>query len=109
MNLISREELKAKLDRGDDFKLIMVMGEWAYKKAHIPGSLNISDMERAKELLSPEDEIVVYCAGGTCPASPAAYHYLVSNGYTNVARYAGGINDWQQAGYPVVGEMEEEF
>jgi len=27
MNLISREELKEKLDRRDDFKLVMVLGE----------------------------------------------------------------------------------
>ena len=27
-DLISREELKEKLDRGGDFKLVMVLGEW---------------------------------------------------------------------------------
>ena len=37
---IEREELKAKLDRGDDFKLIMAMHEWGFRAAHIPGSLH---------------------------------------------------------------------
>jgi rhodanese-related sulfurtransferase len=106
MNLISREELKAKLDRGDDFKLVMAMGEWAFKMAHIPGSINISNMDQAERLLALDDEIVIYCAGGSCPASPAAYHYLVSHGFTNVRRYAGGITDWQEAGYPVEGDEE---
>ena len=105
MNLISREELKEKIDRGEDFKLVMAMGEWAFRMAHIPGSQNISSMEQAEELLSPDDEIVVYCAGGPCPASPAAYHYLVGHGYTNVRRYAGGLTDWQAAGYPVEGDI----
>ena len=41
MNTISREELKAKIDRGDDFKLVMVLGAWEYEAKHIPGSINI--------------------------------------------------------------------
>jgi hypothetical protein len=38
-DLISCEELKEKLGRGDDFKLVMVSGEWEYRAKHIPGSL----------------------------------------------------------------------
>lgn len=34
MNLISREELKEKLDRGDKFKLVNALGEWAFNEAH---------------------------------------------------------------------------
>jgi hypothetical protein len=34
MELISRDELKEKLDRGDDFKLVMVLEEWAYRAKH---------------------------------------------------------------------------
>ena len=104
MNLITREELKTKLDRGDDFKLVMTMGEWAFKMAHIPGSLNISSTEQAEGLISPDDEIVVYCSNVLCAASPAAYRILIANGFKNVRRYAGGISDWQEAGYPWEGE-----
>ena len=39
MQTISSAELKEKLDRGDDFKLVMTMNEQAFHKAHIPGSL----------------------------------------------------------------------
>jgi rhodanese-related sulfurtransferase len=101
MNLISREELKAKLDRGDDFKLVMAMGEWAFNMAHIPGSINISSMKQSQGLISPDDEIVVYCSNEACTASQAAYHYLVHNGFIDVRRYAGGLDDWQTAGYPL--------
>ena len=99
MILITREELKVKIDRGDDFKLVMTMGEWAFNMAHIPGSINISSMEQGQGLISPDDEIVVYCSNELCMASPAAYHFLTSNGFKNVRRYAGGIADWQEAGY----------
>lgn len=107
MELIDREELKAKLDRGDDFKLVMSLGEWAYQLSHIPGSLNISSFEQARELLSPDDEIVVYCSDENCIASQAAYRFLTENGFSNVRRYAGGLSDWQRAGYPLDGVAHE--
>ena len=47
MDLISREELKEKLDREDDFKLVMVLGEWQFRAKHIPGSLNVATPEAA--------------------------------------------------------------
>jgi len=31
MNLINREELKEKLDRGGKFKLVNTLGEWAFE------------------------------------------------------------------------------
>ncbi len=105
MKLISREELKEKIDRGDDFKLVMALSEWAFRAQHIPGSLNIDKPEKAAGALDPDDEIVVYCANEMCTASQMAYHYLVSRGYKNVRRYAGGIQDWEAAGYPLEGEM----
>ena len=57
---IDRDELKAKLDRGDDFKLVMVLGEWGFHAKHIPGSLNLSSFDQVRGLTDPEDEIVVY-------------------------------------------------
>ena len=105
MRLISREELKEKLDRGDDFKLVMVLGEWAFLAKHIPGSINISSPHQCRDMLSPEDEIVVYCSGVACVSSMMAYRTLVDDGFNNVHRYAGGLPDWEDAGYQVEGEM----
>ena len=104
MDLIDRDELKEKLDRGDDFKLVMVLGDWAFRAKHIPGSLNISALEVAASALSPEDEIVVYCSGDPCPASKYAYHALEERGYNHVRRYPGGVADWEEAGYEIEGD-----
>lgn len=104
MNLISREELKEKLDRGDDFKLAMVLGDWAYRAKHIPGSLNITSPDAAAKELEPDDEIVIYCSDDGCPASKYAYQLLTTKGFKNVRRYAGGIADWEEAEYPLEGE-----
>jgi rhodanese-related sulfurtransferase len=101
---IEREDLKAKLDRGDDIKLIMAMHEWGYRVAHIPGSLHYNTVEDAEGDLDTDDEIVVYCTDPACVASQFAYQWLVEAGYTNVRRYAGGLSDWAAAGYELEGE-----
>ena len=103
MDLISREELTSKLDRGDDFKLVMVLGEWAYQMAHITGSITFSTPEEGLQNLSKDEEIVVYCSNPTCIASIAAFNILEQAGYKHVKRYAGGIEDWQSAGLPIEG------
>src|SRR5919199_746023 len=68
MDLIDTQELKAKLDRGDDFKFVMTLGEWEYRTTHIPGSMRISTIQEALEKLDPGDEIVLYDSGPGCPA-----------------------------------------
>ena len=47
MQLISREELKQKLERGDRFKLVMALGDWQYRAKHIPGSLHFPTRQEA--------------------------------------------------------------
>lgn len=96
---IEREELKAKLDRGDEFKLVMAMHEWGFNAAHIPGSLHFNTVAEARSNLKLDDEIVVYCSDPACVASQFAYQWLVEAGYSNVRRYSGGTSDWAAAGY----------
>ena len=107
MELIERDELREKLERGDDFKLAMVLGDWAYRAKRIPGSLNVTTPEAALDMLEPEDEIVVYCSSESCAASRYAYQILTTHGYQHVRRYAGGIVDWEEAGLPLEGELVE--
>ena len=54
---IERDELKEMLDRGDDFKLVMVLGEWGFHAKHIPGSLNLSSPSQVPEMLDPKDDM----------------------------------------------------
>ena len=66
---ISREELKAKIDRRDLFLLVETLPEIAYQHAHLPGAINLPP-DKVKELatrLLPDKnaEIVVYCASPT--------------------------------------------
>jgi rhodanese-related sulfurtransferase len=105
IDTISGEELKTKLDRGDDFKLVFVLGDWAFQAKHIPGSINISKPEKSAEYLDKDDDIVVYCSNVTCVASIAAYKMLKDAGFEKVRRYSGGLLDWEDAGYPLEGDL----
>lgn len=102
---ISRQELKEKIDRGDDFHLVEVLAEESFEDGHLPGAVNIPGdqlRERASEALPDEDaEIVVYCANPSCEASPRAARILTEMGYTSVKDYAGGKEHWQEGGLPL--------
>ena len=103
MKIISREELKEKLDRKENFRLVMALAEWAYEAKHIPRSIHFATMKEAIQSLNKDDEIVVYCSDENCIASTALGQLLERNGYTHVLHYAGGLQDWEQAGFPLEG------
>ena len=100
---IGRDELKAKLDRGDDVKLVMALNRWAYDAKHIPGSLHFDTPDALYAALRPDDEIVVYCSQRDCLSSVAMYRDLVARDYQNVRRYSGGLMEWEDAGLPLEG------
>jgi hypothetical protein len=62
---IAREELKEKLERGDRFFLLETLPEKYYRRAHLPGAMNLPPhrvSEVAPELVSDKGaEVVVYC------------------------------------------------
>jgi rhodanese-related sulfurtransferase len=101
---ISRAELKTKLDRGDDLKLIMALNRWAFDAKHIPGSIHFDTPDELYKAVQPGDEIVVYCSNVDCLSSVALYRDLVKRGYGKVRRYSGGLLEWEDAGLPLEGE-----
>ncbi len=100
---IERDDLKDKLDAGADIRLVMSLQRWAFEALHIPGSLHFDTPEELLTALDKDDEIIVYCSDPACVGSRFAYKKLIDSGYTNVRRYAGGLSDWQDAGYPLEG------
>lgn len=101
---IDREELKAKLVRGDAVTIVEALPERAYAKEHLPGAVNLPP-DRTRELApqvlpDPDAEIVVYCSNFHCGRSPKATAMLLQMGYSNVRDYEGGKRDWIEAGLP---------
>ncbi len=102
---ITRDELKEKLDRRDNFVLLDARPEPAFQKERLPGAINIpSDDIRADALRVLPDknaEIIVYCGNAPCQRSNLAAERLLDMGYTNVRDYHEGKADWIKTGLPI--------
>jgi len=66
---ITRDELKAKVDRRDKFVLLEALPEEYYRRAHLPGA-RAMPTDRVRELapvLAPDKnaEVVTYCMNRT--------------------------------------------
>ncbi len=101
---ISREELKAKLDGGEDMVLVEALPARYYEEAHLPGAINVPHTqvdELAPEMLPDKSaQVVVYCSNRACQNSPQAARRLDALGYENVYDYEEGKQDWIEAGLP---------
>lgn len=101
---IERDELARKLASDEQLKLVMALNAWAYQAKRIPKSVYFDTPDDMLRALKKDDEIVVYCSNPQCLASLAMYRRLIDHGYVNVRRYAGGLNDWEDAGLPLEGD-----
>ena len=70
---ITREQLKAKLDKGEKFHFWCVLTQEWYKNLLIAGSqwvpLDKMEMHIKEAVVKPTDEIVVYCGSQQCSQS----------------------------------------
>ena len=69
ISTISRDELKAKIERRDNFLLVETLPRTAYQHAHLPGAINLppDQVPQLAPTLLPDKaaDIVVYCAKPT--------------------------------------------
>jgi rhodanese-related sulfurtransferase len=103
MRMISRDDLRDRMERNDVFALIEVLPPQNYEASHLPGAMNIplgNDFrDRVQQTLPDRSQtIVVYCRDQESAASPHAAKELEAMGYADVWLYAGGKSDWMQAG-----------
>jgi len=94
---ISVEELKSRRDGGENLLVIDVREPWELQLASIPGVVHVPMNELPARLaeFSRDAETIVMChAGGR---SLRVAHFLVNQGYTNVANLSGGISAWSQS------------
>ncbi len=69
ISTISRDELKIKIDRQDNFLLVETLPRTTYQHAHLPGAINLppDQVQQLASTLLPDKaaDIVVYCANPT--------------------------------------------
>lgn len=99
---ISRDELQAKIERGDQFALFEVLPTMYWRKHHLPGAVSLPPDQVAsvvpREVPDKDTEIVLYCWDLGCPTAGQAARELAALGYTNVKEYSAGKQDWLNAG-----------
>jgi len=100
---ITRDELRAGLEAGT-ITAVDALPESYYVQQHLPGALNLVAADvptRATEVLPDLDAtIVTYCSNTACGNSGHVATALERLGYTDVRKYAEGIQDWVEAGLP---------
>jgi rhodanese-related sulfurtransferase len=100
---IGIEHLKRMAEGGERFALLDVRSRSDYDKEHIKGarSLPLDEIDtRAKAMLKPDEDIIVYCDSFVCSASTSAAKLLAKEGFSKVRDYKGGLREWKQAGLP---------
>lgn len=89
---ITCEQVKSRLDNGEQLNFIDVREEWEFEERNIGAQLiplgdlpgRISEIEHMKN-----EEVVIHCKSGA--RAGRAKKFLISQGFTNVRNMEGGI------------------
>ncbi|WP_259065466.1 rhodanese-like domain-containing protein [Mucilaginibacter sp. X4EP1] len=93
MKEISVQELKEKLDKGEDFQLIDVREDFEYEMSNLGGTLiPLGGILIEVEKVDKTKPVVVMCRSGK--RSAAAIMQLEQQGFTNLTNLRGGILAW---------------
>ncbi len=88
-------------DRGVRF--IDARWERHWKRGQISGASSLSWVteEALMKIVGKDEEVVFYCDGADCSASPYACAKALSLGYEKVYYFAKGYPGWESVGHPV--------
>ncbi|MEK6626929.1 MAG: rhodanese-like domain-containing protein [Bdellovibrionota bacterium] len=102
---IAPDELKIKLDNGEDVIFIDCRERDEFEEGHIPQAqfIPLSHFEKEIEnIMNKNIEIVVACRSGH--RSMNACEILDSKGFTNISNLSGGILGWIEDGLEIIRE-----
>ena len=95
MKEVSVQELKEKIDKGEDFQLIDVREDFEYQVSNLGGELiPLGGILIETDKIAKDKEVIVMCRSGK--RSAAAVMQLEAQGFTNVYNLYGGILAWQE-------------
>lgn len=96
VDLITPEELKARLASAPAPRLLDLRYAWEHDLCHIQGDAWVDFEELMKDAagLRPSEEIVLYCKGQS--KSTAAFRALRDRGFKKVSVLKGGLDAWAE-------------
>ena len=100
------EQTAVTLWQNDEALFVNALPPEMFDKERIPGSVNIpanNPVTFYKKLgeINKGKKIVTYCAHEKCKASESTARFLLSQGFSDVNEYKGGIKGWKAGNYPV--------
>ena len=100
-NVISLEETK-RLIQNNGVQIVDLRGASEYKSGHIARAENIfvGTLPDNLDKISKDRKVIIHCQSGD--RATIGYSILAKNGFTNVANFSGSMNEWLNAGEPVV-------
>jgi hydroxyacylglutathione hydrolase len=101
VNVISLAETKELL-KDENVQLIDLRNATEYDAGHIAQAENVFVGTITDNLnkISKEKKVVIHCQSGD--RSTIGYSILARNGFDNISNFSGSINEWVNAGEPVV-------
>ncbi len=99
---IEPTDVKAKIDRGDNFTLLDVREPHEYQICNISSAklIPLGDLQKRLNELNTTDEFVVHCRSGV--RSGKAVEFMKQSGFKNVRNMKGGILLWSDTVDPRV-------
>ncbi|HEY0053776.1 MAG TPA: rhodanese-like domain-containing protein [Pedobacter sp.] len=95
MEEITVEELKRKIDSGEDFQLIDVRETFEYEVSNLGGeNIPLSGIMIESDKLATDKPVIVQCRSGK--RSAAAIMQLQTLGFDNLYNLEGGILAWKE-------------
>jgi len=104
---VSAEEVIDLVEKFDDLVILDARKKSDVAKGFIEGSVSLPNTETngaslAKHVPSKATPIVIYCNGSKCGRSVKSAKIAMSEGYSNIYWFRGGIQEWEAKGLPVV-------
>lgn len=100
---VSLEDLKTRMEAGEEFTLVDVREKDEWRQGYIPGAVHVPrgflEMQAASRIGDPSKKVITYCAGGI--RSAFAAKVLQDLGFTDVETANPGFGDWKDKGFPV--------
>jgi adenylyltransferase/sulfurtransferase len=90
------EDLKRRIDRGEDLFILDVRNPEEFQIGRIPGStlIPLPDLPRRVRELDPDRELIVHCKSGM--RSTKAVQFLREQGFKKLSNLKGGILAWAE-------------
>jgi rhodanese-related sulfurtransferase len=100
-------ELLGAIDRKEDIVIVDVRFPTDYRKAHVPGAVNLPKGKWQNATGLAKDKLnVLYCYNQTCHLAAEAAIELLAQGY-RVVEMEGGFATWEANGQPVVASQAQ--